>query len=202
MNNNEKGLNVLVCGSQKFDDRSFVFGMLDQFWEKTNGNIKNIFTSKFSGTCEFAREWLVLHNEDILTIAQENQLKDPPLIRHRDCTFDMHLQEYNHSLYSQLDLSDFILQNDPFYIKGKELLQKNDINLILAFPNSEGILGPSTYNINRFAKLAGIGDYILDCSQVLHNLTEERIEKPTMEEIMHISPQTSGFVNKHPGRKF
>lgn len=201
MNNKENGisgLNILVCGSQKFDDKSFVFGMLDQFYQQSQGQIKQVFTSAYSGTCEFAREWVKTKNEQILNIAREHGHKNPPLINQMDCTFDMHLMQRNSSLYEQIEIPHFMLQHDPFYIKGAEMIAKNNINLVLAFPNAEGVLGPATYNINRFAKLAGIGNKILDCSDALRQLVEFRkSEQANME-----TQQSNGFTNKHPGKKF
>lgn len=207
MNNdkNGKGLNVLICGSQKFDDEHFVFRMLDQFYQQTEGSVKQIFTSNFSGTCLFARKWVIDTNERILQIAKEHKLQNPPIIQERDCTFDMLLLEKNASLYEQMDIPDIMLQHDPFYIKGKEMIISNNINLVIAFPNKEGILGPATYNINRFAKLAGIGDNILDCSDALAKLQEFRqnaAKNLVVEPIQSTKPISNGFSNKHPGRKF
>jgi hypothetical protein len=200
MNKVENNLNVLVCGSQKFDDKSFVFGMLDQFYSQTNCGVKRIFTSKFSGTCEFAREWVNNKNEVIHQVKKDHPNAPISPINLEDCTFDMMLLERNSSLYEQLDIPDFLLQNDPFYLNGSELIQKNKINLVLAFPNPQGVLGPATYNIKRFAKLAGIGDRILDCSEALQQL--QIVRESELQMLQSQKPEPTGFVNKHPGKKF
>lgn len=203
MTKNTPGANILICGSQKFDDESFVFGMLDNYFLNTNGKIKKIFTSQFSGACEIARKWVAQTNKNLIKIAQEHNLKDVPQIASGDCTFDMLLMERNSSLYEQIDIPEFLLQNDPFYIKGKELIVSNKIDVVMAFPNPQGILGPATHNINRFAALAGIGDRILDCSEALQELVivRDRIKNEAIHNAMNHSNST-GFINKHPARKF
>lgn len=203
MTKNTPGANILICGSQKFDDESFVFGMLDNYFLNSNGKIKKIFTSEFSGACEIARQWVAKTNDNLMSIAKEHHLKEVPQIESGDCTFDMLLMERNASLYEQLDIPDFLLQNDPFYIKGSKLISDNKIDVVMAFPNPQGILGPATYNINRFARLAGIGDYILDCSDALKELVIVRNRmKEDMQNNMIQKPASTGFVNKHPGKKF
>lgn len=203
MTKNTPGANILICGSQKFDDESFVFGMLDNYFLNTNGKIKKIFTSEFSGACEIARKWVTQTNDNLMKIAKEHNLSEVPQIGSGNCTFDMLLMERNASLYEQIDIPDFLLQNDPFYIKGKELIVSNKIDVVMAFPNPQGVLGPATYNINRFAKLAGIGNYILDCSEALKELVIVR-DRMKSESNSHATNQSSstGFVNKHPARKF
>lgn len=202
MDDNNKGLNILVCGSQKFNDESFVFGMLDSFYLQSKGKVNKVFTSQFSGACEFARNWVEQMNERLSIIAKENNLGNPPVIQSGDCTFDMLLLERNGSLYEQLDIPDFLLQNDPFYLKGKELISQNHINLVMAFPNPQGILGTATYNIKRFAGLAGIGDRILDCSEALKQLIEVRNTEIIVPSMQQPKTEKTGFVNKHPARKF
>lgn len=202
MDDNNQGLNILVCGSQKFDDESFVFGMLDNFYLQSKGKVSKVFTSQFSGACEFARNWVEQMNERLRVIAKENNLGNPPVIQSGDCTFDMLLLERNGSLYEQLEIPEFLIQNDPFYKKGAELISQNHINLVMAFPNQLGILGASTYNINRFAKLAGIGDYILDCSEALKQLIEVRNHEIIVPSILQPKVEKTGFINKHPAKKF
>lgn len=200
MSQNEKGLNILICGSQKFSDESFVFGMMDQIYKAYNGRIDSVLTSKFSGSCEYVRKWVDNTNEAIKEFSQLHKIGfQPGLINSLDCTFDMHLEKENISLYEDLDIPEFIIQNDPFFQKGKELLIEKNVNLILAFPNKEGILGPSTENIRRFAKLADLDKTFFDCSQAykeIHNLRNE-----TLIQIDKVEQNNTGFVNRHPGKK-
>lgn len=194
MSQNEKGLNILICGSQKFTDESFVFGMMDQIYRAYNGHVSSVLTSKFSGSCEYVRKWVYNTNE---AIKEFTKLKtsgfQPSLISSSDCTFDMHLEKGNISLYQELDIPDFIVQNDPFFQKGKELLISSQVNLILAFPNPEGILGASTENIKRFAKLADLENCFFDCSKAYQTVND--FKNNTIHE-MQKNEVTHGFSNK------
>jgi hypothetical protein len=179
-NNNE--LNILICGSQKFEDRKFVFGMLDEIYHSLP-DLHKIITSKFSGACEFAREWTTFANDTLnakIDIA--------------DFSFDSFLQEKNLSLYEQIEIPDFIVKQDPFFQRGKEQLQESQIKLVLAFPNKDGVLGASTLNIQRMANLAGIN--VFDCSSALAHITELR----EAESCAIVEPQ-DGLTNRHPARK-
>lgn len=195
-----KGLNILICGSQKFSDESFVFGMMDQIYKAYNGRIDTIATSKFSGSCEYVRKWIANTNEAIKEFSTLNKNGfQHGLIKGLDCTFDMHLEKENISLYEELNIPEFIIQNDPFFQKGKELLIEKNINLILAFPNKEGILGASTENIRRFAKLANLEQTFFDCSQAYKEINNLRNE--TLIQLDKVEKTNTGFVNRHPGKK-
>lgn len=198
MNESKPGLKILICGSQKFSDESFVFGMMDQIFKAYSGRIDTVFTSKFSGSCEFVRKWVNGTNEAIKEFATLNKMGfESSVIKSADCTFDMMLAKENISLYEDIDIPDFVIQTDPFFQKGKELLLSAEVNMILAFPNKEGILGPSTENIRRFAKLANLDKSFFDCSQAykaINTLKDETILE--MEKTSN-----NGFVNRHPGKK-
>lgn len=185
-NMSHSGINVLVSGSQKLDDSAFVKNTLNTFFMQTNGNIQSVFTSRFSGACAYAAEW----------VKEQNILLPPDKkIALKDCTFDFHLTKKNQSLYEQLDIPEFILRNDPFFQDGKSLLISNKINLVMAFPNPEGKLGPSTQNIQRFAELAQIP--VFDCSVILAKMNELK------ESVKQHKEPTSKLMsaNKHPMRK-
>ena len=205
MRENEKGLNILICGSQKFSDESFVFGMMDQIYKLYEGRINSVFTSEFSGSCEYVRKWVDNTNEAIKEYCTLNPSKNaPPMIKSLECTFDMHLQKENISLYEDIDIPDFIVQNDDFFKKGKELLIEKDVNLILAFPNPEGILGPSTENIRRFAKLADLGKTFLDCSKAygeINKLRNDAFFEFENKDLSNTGFDTPGFTNRHPAKK-
>lgn len=179
----KNGINILICGSQKFDDRSFVWQTLETFYDQTKGNISTISTSKFSGACQFALEWA------------ENKRQNHINISIHDITFDFQLEKKNQSLYEQLDIPPFVLQNDPFFQKGKELILKQGIKLVLAFPNPDGILGAATRNIQRFAFLAGIHSF--DCSDLLSKIKDFRNSQIQNNK----EEQTIQLENKHPNKK-
>lgn len=183
MKQNEKGLNILICGSQKFDDESFVFGMMDSIYKAYHKKIDTIYTSKFSGSCQFVSNWVATLNESI----PDNESK----IKLADCTFDMHLSKENISLYEDYDLPAFIYENDPFFQQGKEMLLKSNVNLILAFPNKEGILGASTKNIRRFAELANLNKSFFDCSKAY-----EKLNYIKQQELINDEPKVD---NKQEG---
>lgn len=192
MNENNPGLKILICGSQKFSDESFVFGMMDQIYRAYSGRIDTVFTSQFSGSCQFVREWVADTNSAI--VQSKTNLNT---IKSADCTFDMMLAKENISLYEDIDIPEFVVQTDPFFQKGKKLLLEAKVNMILAFPNKEGILGPSTENIRRFAKLANLDKSFFDCSQAYKAINT--LKEETILEMDKTS--TNGFVNRHPGKK-
>jgi len=183
-----KKLNILICGSQKFDDEDFVFNTLNTFYELFHGNIGTIITSKFSGACQFAENWAELMNE---TIDDNNKIK----VKH--FTFDNHLMQRNQSIYEQVDIPDVILQNDPFYIKGKELIMAEDIKVVMAFPNAEGVLGAATYNIQRFAALSGAK--VFNCADLLEKRNNYRKEHNIETEAEAVEEQPA-FNNMHPSK--
>lgn len=200
MNESKPGLKILICGSQKFSDESFVFGMMDQIYKAYSGRIDTIFTSQFSGSCEFVRKWVKETNEAIKEFATLEKIGfESSIIKSSDCTFDMLLAKENISLYEDIEIPEFVVQTDPFFQKGKELLLDKSVNMILAFPNKEGVLGPSTENIRRFAKLAHLDKAFFDCSQAYKAIYALKDE--TILEMEKTSNNSNGFVNRHPGKK-
>lgn len=196
---NSNGLNILVCGSQRFTDRNFVFHMLDAM--SANTDIARIYTSNFSGCSQFAREWVSHTNEHKHTN-----------IKLVDFELDKLLETKNLSLYEQVNIPDFILREDPFFLSGKDILQKQTIKAVLTFPNAENILGTATLNIRRFAALAGIPT--LDCADSYQQILQmkEANERRFLEQqaqsshIDNIAQQAHnntavGLVNRHPGKK-
>ncbi len=156
------GLNLLVCGSQQFQDDIFVYETLNNFFEMTKGNIRAIHTSKFSGACEFAKIW----------VEKTNEIRHTKIIVKDDVMFDMHLSKNNVDFYDKFEIPLELAKENPFFKKGKELLMTKEINLIMAFPNQTGSLGSSTKNILKFAELARIK--VFDCSDLLKKIQETR----------------------------
>lgn len=187
MDKQNDGIGILVCGSQKFDDKAFVINTLETLYIQTKGNIARLYTSKFSGACEFAQQWVEMKNETLPENAK---------IKLEDCTFDLNLNKNNNSLYEELDIPKFVLENDEFFQSGKMKIMEKKIKCVLAFPNPEGVLGPSTRNIQRFATLAGIA--VLDCSNLLDKIKEYRKEVQE-QEVVEDRPNLQ-LKNKHPNK--
>lgn len=189
MNNNE--LNILVCGSQRFDDEPFVSGMLDQVYDRFNGLIDNLIVSRFSGACTFAKQWAEYKNEH-----------EGAHIGIKDFAFDMVLEPKNTSLYEQVEIPTFILRSDDFFQRGRECLIQSGAKCIVAFPNREGILGAATLNIQRFANLAEIP--VLDCSDALRMIHAHRISMNEEQTIMTPAEtvgEKMGLENNNPRKK-
>ncbi len=179
----KNGLNLLVCGSQQFQDDIFVYETLTNFFEMTRGNIRAIHTSKFSGACEFAKIW----------VEQTNAIRQTKIIVKDDVMFDMHLLKNNLDFYDKFDIPLDLAKDNPFFKKGKELLMSKDINLIMAFPNQTGHLGSSTKNILKFAELAKVK--VFDCSELLKKINESRFQKQE-KEVPQYHSQSDDLKNR------
>jgi len=192
MKNKIDGVNLMVCGSQRFDDHEFVFSTLDSFHQQTRGNIRRVFTSKFSGACEYARDWTQRTNK-ILVPSEKIEIVD--------YAFDMVLEQKNHSFYEDAEIPPFAIANDPFFKKGQAELMSKGVNFVICFPNAEGKLGASTANIKRFADLADIPYF--NCSELLSLVNQHRDEviNAKNEEPKVEKAQGAGFNNRHPNRR-
>lgn len=179
----KNNLNLLIAGSQRFDDDRFVYGILDTFYAKFQGHIDTIFTGKYAGACQFAQSWI-----------EEKNSNSDNKIANKDYTFDMDLAKNNRSFYEEADIPDFLIQEDPFFQKGKEYLIEKQVKLIFIFPNPEGIIGPSTKNILRFAELANVKHF--DCTEAY-----QLIKKTREKELMNTAPAEKGFLKNQYGMK-
>lgn len=160
--NSNKGLAVLVCGSGRLEDRNLVFGALDAMMAQ-GAPIGTVITSKFSGACQYAAEWVALANE-----------KFNMNIKIKECSFDNLLSGNNSDMYEFVNVPEFITKHDPFYQAGMKALVASGANAILAFPNPEGQLGTATRHIENFAKMAGLGRFFLNCSDLAGRIKEHR----------------------------
>lgn len=202
-----KGLNILICGSQNFDLDGFVDRILDGFYDfhQNKGyTFEQVYTSQVSGACKFAREWIQRKNEELSNI-------DPSfMMKNKDYTFSLLNNENGHSFYDDLVIPRFILENDEMFIKGKEKIQQFNIHQVFAFPNETGIIGAHSRNIVRFAELAGVP--VVDCSDLLKDYIVKFSKKyPTAEDkaLADISqekanPQQSvlALKNRHRAKTF
>lgn len=198
-----KKAKILICGSQNFQWGGFVFNTLELFhiaMQQRGSHIGQVYTSQMSGACNFAREWLEYKNE---------HLPDDLKMQTKDYTFSLFSDKNNNHLYDELDLPDFILQNDPFFSKGKEKLLEMQVTYIIAFPNPEGIIGAHTRNIMRFAELADIK--VIDASEIMakhiaphvknqeenHLAKEEIVEAQVSTPQVEVKPAPLGLNNRH-----
>ncbi|NCQ52176.1 hypothetical protein GW796_09845 [archaeon] len=194
MKNKIKGVNILICGSQHFEDEYFVNQTLETFFHQTHGNIRKLFTSRFSGACEFAQKWVNNKNDSLPSEGR---------ISVSNFTFDGFLEKKNSSLYEQLDIPEYAVKNDKFFQEGKDLMIAKGVNLVLAFPNKDGILGASTRNISRFAMLAEIKTF--DCSILFEMINshrkvqEEQATQEVSAQVNEVKNQL-GFNNRHPSK--
>lgn len=184
-----KGANILICGSQQFDSPQDVMNSLNMLYSLSNGRIRKIFTSRFSGACEYARKWAESLNR---------HMPEDKKVEIVDYYFDNHLNKKNNQLYNQIDLPEFAIKESSFFQEAKEMLIAKGVNVVLAFPNKEGVLGASTLNITRAAELASIK--ILDCSKLIpvmeqkaKEMKEGIIQKATEEKDNKL-----GLKNRHP----
>ena len=174
--------NILICGSQRFTERSFVFKVLTSFYQLVP-HIDNIILSKTSGACEFAQDWV-----DTINSMNEGGHQ----IGVRFFEYDPALEQNACSTYEG-NIPDFVMQDDKFFKDGVEQILKNNIQAILAIPNPEGQLGVSTKNIKRFCSMAGKSEVFFDCSELKSLLTEYHKAAGTPEEALeniNLSPKS------------
>lgn len=161
------GAKILICGSSHLTDKNFVIETLNMLnmllWRNFNCGITEIHTSRFSGACEFARDWAELYNEN----APANQR-----IKIKEFTFDTLVEKQNHSFFNEAEIPSPVLPEDDFFVKGKEELIRSGIRHIMAFPNEKNEVGVSTNNILRFAELAEIKPF--NCRELYNNLLEQK----------------------------
>ncbi len=183
-----KGLNILVCGSQKFDDPAFVFQMLTLMYQQFNGAVRTIYTTQFAGSCEYARVWAESTNKF---------LPEDKKIKVVDYLFDSVLEPKNNSLYEEMDIPNGATQRSDFFQEVKEKIVSMGVNVVLAFPNKEGELGVSTKNICLASKMCEPSSSIkiLECDKALKVLSNKAQEKLQNTE-QKPAENKLGFTNK------
>ncbi len=184
--NQPKKANLMICGSQKFEDPAFVFGILKSFFTQTNGNIGTIYTTKFSGSCEYARVWAETTNKF---------LPEDKKIKVVDYLFDSLLEPKNNSFYEEIDLPMGAVERSEFFQEVKNKLVEMNVNMVLPFPNQECELGATTKNIVLAATIAGIPSLALDESyRKLYQAENSSQDVPT--ENSEKQENKLGFTNK------
>ncbi len=186
-NNQPKKANIMICGSQKFEDPAFVFGILTTFLNQTNGNLGTIYTTKIAGSCEYARVWAETTNQF---------LPEDKKIKIVDYLFDSTLEPKNNSLYEEMDIPNGGVERSEFFQEVKEKVVSMGVNVVLAFPNKEGELGVSTKNICLASKMCEPNSSIkiLECDTALKVLSSKAQQQ--VEPQSKTNNNKLGFTNK------
>lgn len=148
---------IVVVGSDQFDDKAFIFGILDQFkalWEDGGTVIDKVYSGSFTGVSKFTKEWAELQGVNYVEHHFFSDKKDNPI-------------------FERLDIPDFIISQDEYYQKGKEFFQEQQIDILITMPNKEGELGVHTQNILRMAKAAGMTDRSILGAEALYKISKE-----------------------------
>jgi|SRR5476651_172340 len=127
---------LLVCGSDRFDDQSFVYATLDAF--SKNLHIGAIISGPFNGADLFAREWAIERN------VHHHALDLGP--------HDMRL----HSFLNTRPIPRSVLAQDELTMRGARRLQSLGVDLLLAIPRPSGTLGPAATNLMCMANVLDI----------------------------------------------
>lgn len=124
-------LRVLVSGSHRFQDRSFVFSMLNGFKAGASswvpgGKLGTIISGPFSGADDFAREW-----------AKENHVSYERM--------DIPDSEaLNLAFFDNRKLPELVIRHDPKMRKAYDRLRNAAPDMVFLIPNPEGELGPTS----------------------------------------------------------
>ena len=162
---------IVVVGSKSFDDKSFVFGVLDQLkniWEMTENKIEKLYSGNFTGVAKYAREWSELNE---INYKEHNLFSD----------------KKDNPLFEYINVPEFVVKNDEYYKDGKEFLMSEKINLLILLPNNDGELGVSSQNIKRMAESAGIS--ILNAQELYKQIRTFRDSKK--EEVVGVKKLSS-----------
>lgn len=158
-NKEERKARVLVVGSQRFDQREFVFGMLNGFGSFLN--LGTLISGPFSGTDQFAREW-----------AKENgvayEALDLPQAERMELRFfDEHRK-----------LPASVIKSDPMFRKGFEKIRQAAADAVLVIPTPEGRLGPTTACLKTLAETYKLP--VIDGSEALASLQKRMSERAAL----------------------
>ena len=154
------GIRVLVVGSHRFQDQSFVNSMLNGF--ANHFDISAILSGPFSGTDTYAREWAKEHG-----IAFEPVNISP--------NERMELKFFD----AEREIPELVLRNDPMFQRGYEKIRDSGATVVLAIPNPEGDLGPTCACLKRMASVIGIE--CIDGSMAMKQVAS-RMEQAVQEQ--------------------
>ena len=160
------GMRVLVCGSSNFEDRRFVFGMLQGF--AASMDISAVLSGPFAGTDDIAREWCAESGVryEPVSIAQSDRL---------DLDF-----------FDDRPIPAALMHNDPVMRKGFEKLRDSAASVLLLIPRPDGQLGPTCACLRRMAEMVDIpvingSEALLAISQKMREAAQAQTEEPQRE---------------------
>jgi hypothetical protein len=130
------GLRVLVCGSTNFEDRRFVFGMLQGF--AASFDISAVMSGPFSGSDSITREW-----------CSENGVRYEPVNIAQGDRLDL-------AFFDDRKIPQAIMENDPVMRKGFEKLRDSGASVMLLIPRPDGQLGATCSCLRRMAEMVEI----------------------------------------------
>lgn len=131
-----KGCNIFVCGSNKFEDREFLFNFFNMLENKINID-KLIIGVGQTGTDVFAREWAFSHGIQVKEWQIEQNFR-------------------NSHLFFERELPKHIIKHDSFFNAEAKKLRDFHVDTVVPFPSTSGELGVTTRNIISIASLLEI----------------------------------------------
>jgi hypothetical protein len=155
MSNPVDGLRVLVCGSSRFGDRQFVFGLLDGF--AAHFEISAVLSGPFAGADALAKEWAKERG------VPYERVGIAPSERMELAYFD-----------AAREIPPLAIKNDPMFRKGFEKMRDSAASVVWAIPAPDGELGPTCACLKRMA--AAIGIECLDASEALKYIAAKEVE--------------------------
>lgn len=145
----ERKARVLVVGSQRFDQRDFVFGMLNGF--HSHLNLGTLISGPFSGTDQFARDWASDNGVkyEMLDLGEKERMELRFFDEHRE-------------------LPKSILRHDPMFSRGYLKMKSAAPDALIVIPTPEGSLGPTTACLKRMAMALKVP--VLDGAEALASI--------------------------------
>jgi hypothetical protein len=127
---------LLVCGSERFQDRAFVFATLDAFCARLR--LGAVISGPFAGADQLARDW-----------AETRGVAHEALELSAD---DMRL----HRFFDTRPIPASVLRQDPMTLRGARRLLDLGVHAVLALPRPSGQLGSTATNLIYMAGVAEI----------------------------------------------
>ena len=138
-----KKICLLITGGENFTNVGFVTAVLEHLHNLTNGNVGQVHYTGVPGAVE---EWV---DSKCITLK----------------LYDLEPLQKLKSIPDMVELPEYVKNVDRYYLKGRTLIQKLKIDLVVAFPAEDGNLSPNAWDMVQFAKFAKVN--YLDCTHLL-----------------------------------